>query len=60
MPHEGDELHHTGWNACASCKNSEGNRHKFLVLPSLKSGNVYFVDVETDPTTPTIYKEING
>ncbi|MRA75842.1 selenium-binding protein, partial [Bacillus thuringiensis] len=19
MPHSGDELHHTGWNACSSC-----------------------------------------
>lgn len=60
MPREGDELHHTGWNACASCKGSPESRHKYLVLPSLKSGNVYFIDVQSDPRTPKIFTEITG
>lgn len=57
----GDELHHVGWNACSSCRTKEGARpHNFLVLVGVLSGNIYFVDVKTDPRAPSIFKTIPG
>ncbi|KAL4461890.1 hypothetical protein ABPG72_003910 [Tetrahymena utriculariae] len=60
MPRVGDELHHFGWNACVSCKGNAQNRHRYLVLPSMKSANTYIVDVLSDPLNPTIKTEITG
>ncbi|KRX10011.1 hypothetical protein PPERSA_08414 [Pseudocohnilembus persalinus] len=60
MPHVGDELHHTGWNACISCKGDQSLKHKYLILPSMVSGNIYVVDVLTDPKNPKLHKEISG
>lgn len=60
MPHVGDELHHTGWNACISCKGDAKMKHRYLILPSMVSGNIYVVDVLTDPKNPTLKKEIPG
>lgn len=61
MPNVGDELHHTGWNACISCKGLElSMRHKFLVMPCLFSGNIYIVDVLTDPKNPRLHKTVKG
>jgi selenium-binding protein 1 len=58
MPYVGDELHHTGWNACSSCFTDFPNEDKrrFLVLPGVKSNRVYFVDtsVEREPKIHTI------
>ena len=57
MPIVGDELHHMGWNACSSCRDKPGVRtHNYLVLGAVLSGNVYFVDVKTDPKAPRIFK----
>ncbi|KAK9855439.1 hypothetical protein WJX84_007786 [Apatococcus fuscideae] len=56
MPHKGDELHHSGWNACSSC-HSDGNRSRsLLILPSVGSGRLYAVDTATDPKVPRIAK----
>jgi hypothetical protein len=41
----GDELHHSGWNACSSCYGDASVSRRFLVLPALKSGRIYAVDV---------------
>lgn len=35
MPYLGDELHHSGWNACSSCHGEPSAARRFLVLPSL-------------------------
>ena len=35
MPHVGDELHHYGWNACASCHGEKARR--YLIVPGLVS-----------------------
>ncbi|KVH90914.1 Selenium-binding protein [Cynara cardunculus var. scolymus] len=35
MPHVGDELHHSGWNACSSCYGDSAASRRFLVLPAL-------------------------
>eukprot|EP00775_Hariotina_reticulata_P012725 gene12725-12855_t len=34
MPHIGDELHHSGWNACSSCYNDPSKKRQFLILPA--------------------------
>eukprot|EP00405_Crypthecodinium_cohnii_P016872 CAMPEP_0206458814 /NCGR_PEP_ID=MMETSP0324_2-20121206/23798_1 /ASSEMBLY_ACC=CAM_ASM_000836 /TAXON_ID=2866 /ORGANISM="Crypthecodinium cohnii, Strain Seligo" /LENGTH=505 /DNA_ID=CAMNT_0053930233 /DNA_START=82 /DNA_END=1596 /DNA_ORIENTATION=+ len=61
MPVEGDELHHMGWNACSSCFKKEGvSTHKYLVAPGVISGNIYFIDVKTDPRAPAFHKTITG
>lgn len=38
-----EELHHFGWNACASGHGPEANR-RYLVVPGLKSGRISIVD----------------
>lgn len=35
VPYLGDELHHSGWNACSSCHGDPSADRSFLVLPSL-------------------------
>lgn len=41
MPYKGDELHHSGWNACSSCHSDGSKSRSLLVLPALGSGRVY-------------------
>src|SRR6476660_5410484 len=36
MPNVGDELHHFGWNACASCHGQRARR--YLIIPGIVSG----------------------
>lgn len=55
MPNVGDELHHFGWNACASCHGQRARR--FLIVPGLGSGRIHIVDTET-PTEPKLHKVI--
>ena len=46
MPQVGDELHHYGWNACASC---EGRcERRYLIIPGLASSRINIVDTQ-DP-----------
>lgn len=55
MPHVGDELHHFGWNACASC---EGKcERQYLVIPGFRSSRIHIVDTR-DPRQPTMYRVI--
>lgn len=60
MPVLGDELHHMGWNACSSCYGKEISTHSILVVPGVLSGNVYFIDVKSDPREPRLHKTIYG
>lgn len=61
MPIVGDELHHMGWNACSSCTGKPGvSTHNYLVVNGFASGNIYFVDVKTNPRAPTLYKTITA
>src|SRR5437588_11363268 len=39
MPNVGDELHHFGWNACASCHGQRARR--FLIIPALGSARTH-------------------
>lgn len=60
-----DELHHSGWNVCSSCHDSDGChgekpvRDK-LVLPCLGSDRVLIADVGKNPRAPTLYKSIEA
>ena len=56
MPYLGDELHHTGWNACSSCCDDPTKVRNKLILPCIGSDRVYVVDVGTNPHAPTLYK----
>jgi len=62
MPVAGDELHHFGWNACSSmlCPNAAHPHVKrgYLIVPGLKSSNVYVLDTRPDPANPTLVKTI--
>ncbi|XP_002737973.1 methanethiol oxidase-like [Saccoglossus kowalevskii] len=58
MPYVGDELHHSGWNACSSCYDNCCRKRNRLVLPSLYSSRIYLVDVETNPRRPALAKVI--
>lgn len=63
----GNELHHSGWNACSSCfkvpdelpEENIPKRNK-LVLPSLHSNRIYVFSIENDIRKPVLYKEIDG
>jgi hypothetical protein len=41
FPYKGDELHHSGWNACSSCHGDPNRSRKLLILPALGSGRIY-------------------
>lgn len=55
MPNIGDELHHYGWNACASCFGIRNRR--FLIIPGLVSSRIHIVDT-SDPRAPKLHKVI--
>eukprot|EP00879_Flechtneria_rotunda_P003852 GHRR01004092.1.p1 GENE.GHRR01004092.1~~GHRR01004092.1.p1 ORF type:complete len:424 (+),score=154.35 GHRR01004092.1:332-1603(+) len=57
MPHVGDELHHSGWNACSSCYSDGSKVRQYLVLPAVKSGRIYAVDVSNE-REPKLYKTV--
>jgi selenium-binding protein 1 len=58
MPHLGDELHHSGWNACSSCHGDSSVARRFLVLPSLISGRIYTIDTVKNPRAPSHHKAV--
>ncbi|NXC22594.1 SBP1 oxidase, partial [Corythaeola cristata] len=59
MPNVGDELHHSGWNACSSCFGDATKKRNRLILPSLISSRIYVVDVGTDLRAPRLFKVVN-
>ncbi|TIU61542.1 MAG: selenium-binding protein, partial [Mesorhizobium sp.] len=60
MPGIGDELHHSGWNACSSCHGDASMERKYLIVPGVRSSNLHIVDCGTDPRNPTLFKVIDG
>jgi len=60
MPNIGDELHHTGWNACSSCHHVAGKERKYLILPGVRSSRLHIVDTATDPRAPSLHKVVEG
>ncbi|MCS7094486.1 MAG: selenium-binding family protein [Thaumarchaeota archaeon] len=63
LPEIGDELHHFGWNACSSMLCPYGDptlERRYLIVPGLRSSNVYVIDTKPDPRRPTLVKKIRG
>ncbi len=60
MPNIGDELHHTGWNACSSCHSDSSKERKYMIVPGVRSSRIHIVDTATDPRKPTLHKVIEG
>jgi len=58
FPYIGDEIHHTGWNACSSCYDDPSRSRSRLIVPALGSDRVYIVDVKSDPLNPRLDKVI--
>lgn len=58
MPNKGDELHHSGWNACSSCFGDSSKVRNRLILPAVNSSRIYVVDVGTDERSPKLYTSI--
>ena len=54
MPNIGDELHHSGWNACSSCHHDADKSRQYLILPGVRSSRLHFVDTATDPRAPAL------
>lgn len=48
FPHKGDEVHHTGWNACSSCYDKPAAKRSHLVIPCLNSDRIYIVNVTNE------------
>jgi len=58
LPYLGDEIHHSGWNACSSCYDDPSRSRSRLILPCPGSDRIYIVDVKTDPRNPRLDKVI--
>ena len=56
----GDEVHHTGWNACSSCFGDATKARTKLIVPALATANVYIIDVGKDPLRPEVHKTVKG
>jgi methanethiol oxidase len=62
-PELGDEFHHFGWNACSSALMHEGHdmsdlERRFLLVPGIRSSNIYVFDTAADPRQPTLHRTI--
>uniref|UniRef100_A0A1I7SL85 Methanethiol oxidase n=3 Tax=Bursaphelenchus xylophilus TaxID=6326 RepID=A0A1I7SL85_BURXY len=57
MPSVNDEIHHSGWNACAGCVYDTSACRTHLLLPCLHSSNLYVIDT-ADPKDLKIHKTI--
>ena len=60
MPIIGDELHHMGWNACSSCYKDTKIKRKYLIVPGVRTSNIYIIDCFSNPIKPSIFKIISG
>ncbi len=57
MPNVGDELHHSGWNACSSCHGDGSKARRYLILPGFRSSRIHIVDT-SDERAPRLHKVI--
>ncbi len=60
MPQVGDELHHTGWNACSSCFGDSTASRRYLLAPGVRTSNIHVIDCASDPCQPRLHKVIPG
>lgn len=61
----GQELHHFGWNACSSALKHEGHdisnlERRYLIVPGLRSSNIFVLDVKPDPYKPKLIKTVEA
>ena len=47
----GDELHHTGWNACSSCHHDPTKQRRYLIVPGVRP-SIRFASSPTAWTSP--------
>lgn len=59
MPTVGDELHHTGWNVCASCHADSSKKRRYLIAPGVGSGNIHIIDT-SNAKAPKLHKTVSG
>ncbi|MBI1385522.1 MAG: selenium-binding protein [Rhizobiales bacterium] len=59
MPQVGDELHHSGWNACSSCHGDASKKRQYLLLPGVRTSNINIVDT-SDARNPKLHKVVKG
>src|SRR5260370_36361483 len=62
FPHDDNELHHFGWNACSACLWPH-NPHphmerRYLIVPGIGSSRSHILDTETDPDDPKMLEGI--
>jgi selenium-binding protein 1 len=64
VPSLGDELHHSGWNACSAalCPYAPHphQERRYLLLPALRSSRIFVFDVKSDPRQPKLVKTIEA
>jgi selenium-binding protein 1 len=59
MPNAGDELHHFGWNACASCHADPDKARRYLIVPGFRSGRIHVIDA-ANPRSARVHKVIEA
>jgi selenium-binding protein 1 len=62
FPHDDNELHHFGWNACSACLCPQ-NPHphmerRYLIVPGIGSSRIHILDTKPNPRQPKIVKVI--
>ena len=72
LPTAGNELHHFGWSACSSalCHDGHGGHHagdhgeplerRYLLVPGIRSSNIYVLDTKPDPRQPVVTHTIEA
>jgi selenium-binding protein 1 len=64
VPTLGDELHHSGWNACSAalCPYAPHPHveRRYLMLPALRSSRIFVFDVKPDPRKPQLVRTIEA
>ncbi|RVW10404.1 selenium-binding protein [Prescottella agglutinans] len=65
LPGRGNELHHFGWNACSSAFKHEGHdmsglARRYLIVPGLRSSNLFVLDTGPDPRQPTVTRVVDA
>lgn len=64
VPTLGDELHHSGWNACSAalCPYAPHPHveRRYLMLPALRSSRIFVFDVKPDPRKPVLVRTIEA
>ncbi|HSJ58078.1 MAG TPA: selenium-binding protein SBP56-related protein [Anaerolineae bacterium] len=64
FPGLGHEVHHFGWNACSSalCPSSAHPHleRRYLIVPTLRTSQIFVVDTRPDPTRPHVIKTIDA